>query len=234
MKVKEKEYRPVSTFSKVMMALVLALTVVLAALCVLDRVGYSLIKTNLVMLGSGLLLLCMIVWGLVALIRKIRKNAVRIAVGTIAFMVLFMLASVALTLVSYFSEMWLPSKYSVLTSESGKSVVVMKLLDTGIYDGDDGAAAAQRMMERREYILSQPDAEPLEDDEMPSGAYGYVYRAYPRVLGVFYKAKADCEGAIFRGMESESTMRYEWLEDGSLHLYLENAEVGDSGEIVLH
>lgn len=233
MKLKEKEYRPMSTFSKVMMALVLALTFVLAALCVLDRVGYSLIKTDLVLIGSGVLLLCMIVWGLIALIRKIRKNTIRIAVGTLAFMALFMLSSVVMVLISYFGEMWLPSKYSVITSESGKDVVVMKLLDTGIYDGDNGVAAEKRMMERREFILSQPDAEPVADDEMPAGAYGYVYRAYPRVLGVFYKAKADCEGAIFRGMESESTMRYEWREDGSLRLYLENAEVGDSGEIIL-
>ena len=233
MKLKEKEYRPMSTFSKVMMALVLALTFVLAALCVLDRVGYSLIKSDLVLIGSGVLLLCMIVWGLITLIRKIRKNTIRIAVGTLAFMVLFMLSSVAMVLISYFGEMWLPSKYSYLTSEAGKDVVVMKLLDTGIYDGDNGVATEQRMMERREFILSQPDAEPVADDEMPAGAYGYVYRAYPRVLGVFYKAKADCEGAIFRGMESESTMRYEWREDGSLRLYLENAEVGDSGEIIL-
>lgn len=234
MKFREREYQPPSTFNKVMLIYVLVLTFLLAVLCVLDRIGYSLIQSDLVLSGSGLLLLSMVAWGLIALVRRIKNRTVKIFAGFGIFVLIFTVATVGMVLISYFAEMWMPSKYSIITSDSGKSVVVMKILDTGIYDDDYGVAAEQRMLERREYILSQPDAEPVADDEMPTGAYGYVYRAYPRVLGIFYNARADCQGAIYRGMESESKMRYEWREDGSLRLYLENAEVGDSGEVILY
>lgn len=234
MKIREREYQPPSTFNKIMLIYVLVLTFLLAALCILDRVGYSLIQSDLVLSGSGLLLLSMIAWGLIALVMKIKNRTVKIFAGFGVFALIFTVATVGMVMISYFAGMWMPSKYSIITSDSGKNVVVMKLLDTGLYDDDYGVAAEQRMLERREYILSQPDAEPVADDEMPSAAYGYVYRAYPRVFGIFYNAKADCQGAIYRGVKSESTMRYEWREDGSLRLYLEGAEVGDSGEIILN
>ena len=42
-------------------------------------------------------------------------------------------------------------------------------------------------------------------------------------------ANEKTEGLIYRGAESKSTIRYEWLDDSTLNLYLENPEPGDSG-----
>ena len=81
--------------------------------------------------------------------------------------------------------------------------------------------------------------EATEEEELSSenmiGVYGYVYTAYPSVMGIFYRPDADTEGAIYRGYSSESRILYEWTDDGdTIRIYLEDAEPGDSGEIIVH
>ena len=128
----------------------------------------------------------------------------------------------------------LPSKYAVVTSPEGKSVVVMRQLDTGMESEEAAAAAQERMNARRDAIQSQPDAEPLEnEDDYPAGSFGYVYRAYPTFAKFFYREKQPGEGEIYLGYESQAKLLYQWNDDGSVRLYLENPEVADSGEILV-
>lgn len=230
-----RQSKPVSTLNKIMSIYIAVLTAALLVLSLMDRfLGYALIQTDLVLSGCMLLLWSFILWGVIALVKKIKSRYAKIGVGMLAAFVMFLIGTLAMVLVTYLSAMWLPSKYSIITSESGKSVVVMKVMDTGIYDEDKGVSAEQRMLARRDDILSRPDAEIPEEGMLPTGAYGYVYYACPRVMGIFFNSNVRGDGVIYRGVESESTMRYEWRDDGSLRLYLENPEVGDSGEIILN
>ena len=107
-------------------------------------------------------------------------------------------------------------------------------LDTGMESEEAAAAAQERMNARRDAIQSQPDAEPLEnEDDYPAGSFGYVYRAYPTFAKFFYREKQPGEGEIYLGYESQARLLYQWNDDGSVRLYLENPEVADSGEILV-
>ena len=41
------------------------------------------------------------------------------------------------------------------------------------------------------------------------------------------------EGKIYQGVNSAAKLNFEWLENGDLRLYLKDAELGDSGEVIL-
>lgn len=64
-------------------------------------------------------------------------------------------------------------------------------------------------------------------------AYGYVFGAYPVRMGIFYDTNVECDGLIYRGAESTSKIMHEWLSDGTLSIYLESPEPGDSGKLSL-
>ena len=232
--MKQTQEKSLSLLSKIMMTLISVLTAVMLVVAILDRfAGMCLISSHLMIQGTVVLVVMLIAWPLLVLAGRIRSRGVKVFVYVLLAMVLFMLTTFGMVLMTYFSQMWLPGKYAVFTTNAGEKIVIMRMLDTGIYDEDHGIASEQRMYERREAYLAQPDAEPLEEDEMPQSAYGYVYYAYPGELGVFYNSKADSQGEIYMGMESEARLLYERLDDGSLRIYIEDAEVGDSGEIIL-
>lgn len=100
------------------------------------------------------------------------------------------------------------------------------------------SAEAEATAEPTAEPAAEATAEPTADDaavldSYPYGAYGYVYCAYPRVLGIFYNMNVSVEGLIYRGCESQARLCYEWLDDTTVRFYLEDAEPGDSGEILL-
>lgn len=90
-------------------------------------------------------------------------------------------------------------------------------------------AAPEATEEVTEEAAVAPDGQ-----EYPSGAFGWVYTAYPKAAGLFYRPNADVTGEIYRGTESAAELRFEWTGENSVRLYLENAEPGDSGEIVVN
>lgn len=100
-------------------------------------------------------------------------------------------------------------------------------VDTGIGGEDDYDATMARMDARREAICAET-GEAVDPEEYPRGAFGYVYTAYPKVMGLFYNKNADSQGQIYRGCESEAKLLYEWT-DGDVRFYLENPEVGRRG-----
>ncbi len=115
-------------------------------------------------------------------------------------------------------------------------------------EADAGETAEETVEETTEEIVEETtedsteeetaEEDSEEDDEDSEtylyGAYGYVYRAYPKMLWVFYNENADSEGAIYLGAESEARIMYEWQDDDTLRIYIEDAEPGDEGEILLH
>ena len=89
---------------------------------------------------------------------------------------------------------------------------------------------------RKAHILETDPSEKdkLESEEdYPVGAFGYYYTVYPRVAGIFYNKNAQVEGKIYQGVNSAAKLNFEWLENGDLRLYLKDAELGDSGEVIL-
>ena len=66
-------------------------------------------------------------------------------------------------------------------------------------ESEEAAAAAQeRMNARRDYIQSQPDAEPLEnEDDYPAGSFGY-------------------SSSVFKGAEERASAQEEYTDAGYL------------------
>ena len=103
----------------------------------------------------------------------------------------------------------------------------------------------ERLDARRSARLA---ANPDGDPEYTVQDWGYVYRAYPRVLNVFYRSNADAEGEIYLandvaaapaedGAAQEPALPHgalmvEWLEDETVaHFYVTNpgASFGQGG-----
>ncbi len=238
-----KERKPIGTLGKITMVYIGVLSLILVVVNVLERMGYVLIQNYLNIVGVLLLTLSLIVVLLVWLIRKIPSRVVKCVVGFLAAMVVMLAGTAVLDQVSTYVTLLLPSEYSVLQSPNGTQAVILRGVDTG-YDLSDAANTEEslqqtmdRMEQRKAYILENhpEEADTLEsEDDYPVGAYGYYFIAYPRVAGIFYNTNAETEGRVYLGAQSAAKLNYEWQENGDLRLYLNDAEVGDSGEVIVH
>ena len=232
----EKTRKPMGLPGKIAMGYIAVLSVVLLVVNVLDRSGYALIESYLNLLGVLLLLFSLVViagvWG----IRKVKARAGKFALGALLALVVMIGGAYALTAVSQYSALLIPSRYAVLTSPAGKQAVILRGVDTG-YESEEAAEATKaRMDARKAHILETDPSEKdkLESEEdYPVGAFGYYYTVYPRVAGIFYNKNAQVEGKIYQGVNSAAKLNFEWLENGDLRLYLKDAELGDSGEVIL-
>ena len=225
--------KKLSGFSRIMVIYIAILCAVLLVISVLERFGLCLIATEAGMLGCILLLVSLLVWGAVSLCRRVRTRGVRLVAGLAMGFVVLLIGSVSMTYVLQFSQLALYHEYATITSPTGKKVVVMTAIDSGIESPEAYAAVLERM-DARAVALTGEHLPEGEDSEYPRGAFGYVYTAYPKVLGVFYNRNADSQGVIYRGCESQAKLLYEWADDGSVRFYLENPEIGDEGEILLN
>jgi len=234
METQQKKKFHMSTFDKVVLIVLFVFGVLIGAANMLERGGYRLIRTEVPLAGALLLLLGLIVWGVSAIVRRFKSKTGKMLSVAIFGTIVLIIGSLAFTYLSQFAQLTLPSKYSVLTSESGKKAVVMMRIDTGMESEEAFQATNDRMNARRDAIIAEdPSVTITEEEPYPIGAYGYVYTVYPVKAGLFFDEKADLEGAVYRGAQSEAKLLFQWQEDGSLRLYLENAEIGDEGEALL-
>lgn len=300
-------------FNKFMAIYLAVLAFLLIVVGILDRFGLRLVYTGFSIGGVVLFLWSLMVWGAVALRRKLQRPAVRMAVTVVLVIVVLFAGTFMMQNVMMYTQFMLPHRFATIESPDGGSVALMYQWD---FFAEDEAAAAEieaRMEARREMLLAEQEAaaEPTpspEAAEMTSapeataeaaeptpapeasaeaaemtpapestaepasspastadaaagtpspeaagspeasgegteelssenmiGMYGYVYTAYPSVMGIFYRPDADTEGEIYRGYLSESRILYEWTDEGdTIRIYLEDAEPGDSGEIIVH
>lgn len=285
-------------FNKFMAIYLAVLAFLLIVVGILDRFGLRLVYTGFSIGGVVLFLWSLMVWGAVALRRKLQRPAVRMAVTVVLVIVVLFAGTFMMQNVMMYTQFMLPHRFATIESPDGGSVALMYQWD---FFAEDEAAAAEieaRMEARREMLLAEQEAaaEPTpspeataEAAEMTSapeatveaaestpapestaepasspastadaaagtpspeasgegteelssenmiGMYGYVYTAYPSVMGIFYRSDADTEGEIYRGYLSESRILYEWTDEGdTIRIYLEDAEPGDSGEIIVH
>ena len=282
-------------FNKFMAIYLAVLAFLLIVVGVLDRFGLRLVYTGFSLGGVVLFLWSLMVWGAVALRRKLQRPAVRMVVTVVLVIVVLFAGTFMMQNVMMYTQFMLPHRFATIESPDGGSVALMYQWD---FFAEDEAASAEieaRMEARREMLLAEQEAaestpapeataeaaestsapeataeateataspestaepasspastagaaeetaspEATEEEELSSenmiGMYGYVYTAYPSVMGIFYRPDADTEGAIYRGYSSESRILYEWTDDGdTIRIYLEDAEPGDSGEIIVH
>ena len=114
------------------------------------------------------------VWGM----RKVKARAGKFALGALLALVVMIGGAYALTAVSQYSALLIPSRYAVLTSPAGKQAVILRGVDTG-YESEEAAEATKaRMDARKAHILETDPSEKdkLESEEdYPVGAFGYYY-----------------------------------------------------------
>lgn len=205
--------------------------VVLIVTTVLDQRGIKLLWPEFNMLGCVVMLVMLMVWGAGSLFKRVKKQGTKTVVALGLGFVVMLVGLTLSTLVMQFGQMTLPHQFATISSQSGKKVALLRAVDMGVGTDEDFNAMQARMDVRKEAI----EAETGETGEdYPRGAFGYAYAAYPKIMGIFYNANADCQGLMYRGCESESRILYEWTDADTLRIYMEDAEPGDEGEILLH
>lgn len=239
-----------STFSKVMIALIMIDIAIVMIFTILDGAGLHLLIPEIISVGSALVPVMLLLWGGVGLYNRIRSERaqriyriVGLSVG-MGFGMFILVAAAQLTMYA------MPHAYGTIESPTGQKVVILRLNDVGAGTEEDYAATIARMNARVEYLNSQSagtaaetdtagvNSESVQEaavalDSYPVEAYGYIYLALPKKLGIFYTSNVQLEGEIYRGEASQSGLFYEWLDDYTVRFYLENPEPGDSGSLRL-
>lgn len=204
---------------RIILIVLIALMLALAVLSIVSRFGLILIKGSLYTLGAFASLAILLGWGCYALVRIFKKRSMRMVMGTLAAVVMFLLITVGASLISVFSSISIPVEFDTIV-HGDKKVVILKG-----YDLDEDRMA----LRKEERLKNDPTAETEETAE----DYGYRYYAYPKVMGIFYRADANVEGEIYVGQASQAQLMIEWLDENTAHLFIENSEIGDGGDFYL-
>lgn len=227
--MKKEENTVRSAIDRVLPIVTGVLLALLLLVTVLDRCGLKLLSPDVSLQGGLLLLVLLVSWGLWKLTRRIRSvGRRRVATLVLAFVILLAAMMVSVQIGQY-SLVILPQYRRTVTSPGGRTAVVLRQVDMGM-DEESANEAQRRMDERR---ASRLGGEAGEDDPYLYGDYGYKFTFYPRFLGIFYRSRADLEGAVYIGADTQAKLVYTWEDDDTLRVTLENPEVGDEGEATL-
>lgn len=219
MESKKKEKKEFTSKHFVLLYFI-ALMLILTFFGVMNWLGYSLINMGVEYLLFGLLIVSAMIGGLVLLLRRLSRKAVKIIVGVPGVLLIFAAAVVMLTVFTVMLNLNTPSHYATLDNPNGGAVVVMREW------GSDADLVDLRAETR---WANDPDA---VEGEYLSEDLGYSYFAAPRTLGIFYDTARKNEGYLEIGVNSEAQLMYQW-EEATLKMYIENAEIGDKGETTL-
>lgn len=251
--------RSLSTFSKVMMIVLGVTALVLVVTTLLEQCGYHLLRLpEFNLLGCVAMIVEALIWGAGSIRSRLRGKNSTLIFTMVAVLVIMLVGMFLSTYIMQFGQLTLPHAYGSIKSPTGRTIEIVSAVDTGLASEEDFLEMLARMDERRAYIeasatpapegsdgtAAQPTTAPEESaapvsaadvslDDYPYGAYGYMFCAYPRKLGLFYDSNVSVEGLIYRGAESQSRLCYEWIDDTTVRFYLEDPEPGDSGEVLL-
>lgn len=189
------------------------LIVVLTVIGILRWLGYYLIESGTEFFIFGVLICSLLVALTFFITKRIDRKWAKILAGTIGVGITFVAAVAMIMVFSVMIQVSLPSYYNSFTSPSGKTAVVLRE-----YSADE-ALISQRI------------------EGEPQGAYeelGFRYTAYPRALAFFYDSDRPGEGELEIGCASGAQLMYEWADDDTLRLFIENPQPGDAGEYRLN
>lgn len=238
----QKKRPPMKTSTKVLLVIVGILVVVIIALGILERCGIMPVDGEIVLYVPLLAVFVLLGWGVYALVGRIDKRGVKVAVGVGLSILLMVVLMIAFSYISYMGFYALPHRYSTIAAPSGAhKLVVMRAFDTD----------ESRMEQRRKARL---EADPNGDAEFTLEDWGYIYKAYPQVAKWFYRINADVEGEVYlpvndalvaretqvaeadgeapeADQSSHSTLMMEWLEDETVvHFFAQDPGPGDGGD----
>ena len=238
----QKSHRPMKTSTKVLLTIMGILVVAIVALGILERCGIMPVDGEIVLYVPLLAVFVLLGWGIYALVGRIDKRGVKVAVGVGLSILLMVVLMIAFSYISYMGFYALPHRYSTIAAPSGAhKLVVMRAFDT-----DEG-----RMEQRRKARL---EANPDGDPEFTLEDWGYIYKAYPQVAKWFYRINADVEGEVYLPVDGatvaqdaqtvegdgeapqadppvHSSLMVEWLEDEAVaHFFAQNPGAGDGGD----
>ena len=163
-------FRRVDVVVLILLAILALVTIILN---LMNAFGYALIQGDLYILLPAVILAVAVGWGAFALIRMIRHRAVRIAVGALAGVLLFLAVVVGMSYLSFAISVTTPQQYVTVRTEDGAHrLVVLRQLDTD---------EARIELRRAARLATDPDG----DAEVTVDDWGYVYTAYEPKLGIF-------------------------------------------------
>ena len=183
------------------------LIVVLTALGIMRWLGYNLIEANIEFILFGALICSALVALTFFLTRRIYSKWLKILMGCLGIGITFIAAVAMISVFKLVITLSVPAYYNSFTSPSGKTAVVLRQY------------SAELAAERTE---GEPQGEYEE--------LGFSYTAYPKAAIFFYNADKPGEGKLEIGCASEAQLMYEWTDDDTLHLYIDQAQKGDLGE----
>lgn len=231
---------------KVILGVLSFMALILLVLTILKNNGLRLIQGEYELFLPMLMLLLVLGWGTYALFRRLASRGARMAVALVGALVIMLLLSRAMTYISYIVAVGIPQYYKEFKSPNGaNTAVLMRVLDAS------DEHCKERMDERRQARLAEEAAQAAEaegsagtaetsgddasEEEYVESDFGYVYMAYPKaLLGLFYRADADVEGAVYETYGAEGRLKYEWLDGGSaFRLFISDPGPGEGGEWIL-
>lgn len=195
--------------------LILTLTVI----GIFGQLGYAFIDMGLACAMFGLLVCSGLVALTVWLVRRFDAKAAKIAAGSIGVLITFASAVGLAMVCSMMLNFGVPSHYTTLVSEGGDAVVILREFS------NDVALRSLR---------SEDQSEPVDENSVDFSRLGYSYLAYPRVMRFFYDTECPAEGRLEIGCASNALLKYTWEDANTLHLYIDDAQPGDQGELTLH
>ena len=194
-----------------------------AVLTAMQRGGLTLIHAEMLVYLPALAVFILLGWGAYALFRRIRRRTLRMLVGTLMGVVLVLLLLLAFSYISFFCSLTIPQRCAEVTSPSGAHrLVILRVLDP-----DESRIEARRA----ERIAEDPESDP----EVTPDDWGYIYTAYPRTMGAFYRSDADVEGEVCLSYAGGGTLLVEWLDDeATAHFYVDDPHTSEGGDFYVH
>lgn len=187
---------------------------------IMDRCGYKMLDITLEFAFFTLLVCSALIALTVWIVRRVMRSWLKAIIGSVAGIIIMALAMGMMGMMSMMLLYSIPMHYTTITSPGGQTVVVLRQFSRNM------EAADARAAERR---LTDPDT----DDEYVLTDLAYEYKAYPRVAKLFYDSQKPGDGSVEIGCGSEGQLMYEWKDENTLRMYIENPDSYDSGELVL-
>lgn len=172
--------------------------------------------------GLFVLLVCSaLIAGSVALVNRAVQKWTKMVIGSLCGLVVLVVGAGLMMLFSVMMLYAVPVYYTTLTSPSGQEAVVVQRLSQNM-------DAAQIRREARMASGSEDS-----DEEYAESDLAYQYLVYPETAKFFYNTKCPAEGYLEIGCRSEAQLMYEWTDDNTLHMYIDNPQDQDFGELTL-
>lgn len=209
-----------NTVDKVILIVLIVLMALMATVSIMSRFGLMLINGSLYILGAFAGLVILLGWGGYVLVRVFKKRSTRLVMGTLVSVVIFLLTVIGISFITMFSAISIPSEFDTVVNGDRK-VVILKGYDI------DEERMALRFNERAK---QNPGVEITESPE----DYGFCYYAFPKAMGIFYRADADVEGEVYIGQNSQARLMIEWTDENTAHLFVDNPGIADGGDWYLH